>query len=392
MRAGGQPSSPIRFSYALAAWTIAVSAITILVWLRPHSHTVYTIYVEAGRHWLQGLSAYAAQTPDVYRYGPVDTVLFAMFGLLPDAIGGILWRWLGVALMIGGFAYACRTFYPHWSRTTATERQWLWLLILPLSIASLHNGQANLHMLGLLLIAVSAVPSGRWNLASVCLAAACFLKLYPISLAMLLIAIFPLRLGPRFALALVVGAALPFLAQSPGFVLDEYRAWLGVLAADERLPGTSSAYRDVTQLLHNAHVSITHAQFLIVQVATGLLAAVLCLIARWRLRWAADRLAPFAYALGTFWMLLFGPATESSTYVLIAPLAAWLVVDAIHGRMSRTSAILVLVGSGLVHAALVSSFFPFGRAVHDSGLQPLGVLLIAGGYLFDRLRPESTDA
>ena len=205
MKAINRTSAPIRLSIAPAAWTIAVAALTLLVWLRPQMHTVYTIYSDAGRHWIHGSTAYEFSAEhDVYRYSPIVTVLFTALGSLPDAVGGILWRWLGVALMVGGFAFACRTIYPHWAQTNATDRQWLWLMILPFSIANLHNGQANLHMTGLLLIAAAAVARERWNLAAVCLAAACFLKIYPISLALLFVAIYPFRLGPRFAVALAL--------------------------------------------------------------------------------------------------------------------------------------------------------------------------------------------
>ena len=391
MSARSRPDpSPIRFSLPLAAWSIAVLSMTILVWLRPQSHTVYGIYAEAGRHWLQGITAYLSEPVAAYRYSPSVTVVFSTFGSLSDAVGGVLWRWLGVALLVGGFAFACRTVDPQRAQRSAAERQWLWLLLLPLAVANLHIGQANLHMLGLLLIGVAAAQCERWNLAAVCLASACLLKVYPISLAMLLLAVFPFRLGPRFAIALVVGAALPFLAQSTDFVCGEYRTWFEAMAADDRMSIAQGSYRDLALLLRNLQVPITRGQFLIVQVATGAAAAILCLITRGPLGWSRERLLPFVYAVGTFWMLLCGPSTESSTYVLVAPLATWLVVDALRGRMSRTCAGLVLVGAGLVHVALFASLFPFGRAVHDLGLQPLGVLVLAVGYLIDQLRPLAT--
>ena len=385
-------SLPIRPTMALplAAWTIAVVVMSVLVWFRPHAHTVYIYYAEAGRNWTQGICSYEHEGIVYsfgYRYCPTITVLCALLGHLSDAVGGILWRWLGVALVVTGFGYACRTIHTHWADTSPTERQWLWLLILPLCIANLHNGQANLHLLGLMLIGVAAVQSGRWNLAAVCLAAASLLKIYPVSLALLLIAIYPWRLGPRFAIALAVGAALPFLAQSTDYVLSEYRTWFSIMVEDDRFGTGCTLYRDLAQLLYLAHVPITRAQYLIIEVAAGAAAAAVCLIARWRLGWSAERVVPLAYALGTFWMLLCGPTTESSTYILVAPLAAWLVLDAIHGRMPLLCRVLVIAGSVLVHAALFSSIFPFVRTVHNLGLQPFGVLVMATGYLIDRFGP-----
>ena len=393
MKAANRTHAPNRHSIALAAWTIAVAALTLLVWLRPQMHTVYTIYSDAGRNWIQGICSVRDRRDRLlrseYRYSPIVTVFFTGLGSLPDAVGGILWRWLGVVLIVGGFAYACRRVYPHWAETTPTERQWLWLLILPFCVGNMHNGQANLHMLGLLLIGVAALRDERWNLAAGCLAAACFLKIYPISLALLLVAVYPLRLGPRFVLALVVGAALPFLAQSTSYVLDEYRTWFSIMADDDRFIAGRTMYRDLALLLQLAQVPITRSQYLILEAVTGIGAALACLVARWRLSWTSERMVPFVYAIGTFWMLLCGPATESSTYILIAPLAAWLVLDAIRGRMSMPSRVLVIVGAALVHVSLFSSAFPFGRAVHDLGLHPLGVLAMAIGFLIDRFGAAS---
>jgi hypothetical protein len=389
MKAANRTNSPNRRSIALVVWTIAVAAMTLLVWLRPQMHTVYTIYSDAGRQWIHGTTAYVSNWHDEYRYSPIVTVFFTTLGSLPDAVGGILWRWLGVALMVGGFAYACRAIYPHWAESSRTDREWLWLMILPFSIANLHNGQANLHMLGLLLIAVAAVRRERWNLAAVCLAAACFLKIYPISLALLFVAIYPLRLGPRLLVALALGTALPFLAQSTGHVLDEYRIWIEMMAGDDRFIAGRTTYRDLALLLQLAHVPIVRSQYLIVEAAAGVVAALVCLVARWRLGWTSERMVPFVYAIGTFWMLLCGPSTESSTYILIAPLAAWLVLDAFRGRMAMPSRILVIAGSVLVHFALFASAFPFGRAVHDLGLHPFGALVMAIGFFLDRFGPES---
>jgi hypothetical protein len=204
---------------------------------------------------------------------------------------------------------------------------------------------------------------------------------------MLLVAIYPMRLGPRFAIALFLGAALPFLAQSPGYVFGEYRTWFYLMAMDDRFIGGRTSYRDLALLLQNVQVPITRGQFLIFGAATGAVAAALCLIARWRLRWSDERLVPLAYALATFWMLLCGPATESATYVLLAPLAAWLVIDAVHGRMSMPCRVLVVAGGTLVHAALFSSLFPVGGFVHDLGFQPLGNLMMAIGFIIDRFGP-----
>ncbi|MCE9534352.1 MAG: DUF2029 domain-containing protein [Planctomycetes bacterium] len=371
----------------ILVWGIAIIVISTLVWLKPHSRTVYSIYANAGKNWIEGRDAYIIPAgtglPDNYRYSPLNSVGFTAFSYIPDRIGAVLWRWLGAALVLVGFGYACRTLDPTWKEKTDHQRQWLWLFLLPFCVANLYNGQANLHVCGLLLLGVAAAQDKRWSLSAVCLTLACLVKVYPVALVMLIIAMYPLRLGPRFALAMAVGLTLPFLAQSFQYVLDEYRTWIKVMAGDDRFSvehGTK--YRDFSLLLFRAGVPIDRAKFFILQAGSGIAAAIVCLNVRWRLGWSSQRSIWLGYCLGTFWMLLFGPATESSTYVLIAPVAAWLVMDALRGRFSPVATCFIICGGGLVHVGLFSSWFPFYRIVHAFGVHPLGALMMTIGYLF----------
>ena len=73
---------------------------------------------------------------------------------------------------------------------------------------------------------VTAVAVGRWNLASLCVVLACLVKAYPVSLALLLILLYPRRFAGRFLLLLAVFAVLPFLCQAPGYVCCQYHDWV----------------------------------------------------------------------------------------------------------------------------------------------------------------------
>jgi hypothetical protein len=198
---------------------------------------------------------------------------------------------------------------------------------------------------------------------------------------MLLIALYPRQLGPRFVFALVIGLGLPFLAQSPEFVWSEYRQWATIMIGDDRFYESGTSYRDLSQILQLAHVPINRAGFLVLQIVLGVMAALTCLLVQWRRGWEAQRLVRLTYFLGTFWMILCGPATESSTYVLLAPVAAWLTMSALRGEFPAVAKGLIVFGFACVHLALASSAFPFGGRVHDLGLHPLGALAMLLGYL-----------
>src|SRR4051794_33837879 len=76
---------------ALLVWTAILLAVCGRGLFSPRANSVYPIFAEAGRHWLEGADLYHP-VGDIYRYSPFVAALFAPFGRLPDALGGTLWR------------------------------------------------------------------------------------------------------------------------------------------------------------------------------------------------------------------------------------------------------------------------------------------------------------
>src|SRR5262249_9785489 len=142
----------------------------------------------------------------------------------------------------------------------------LFLLIVPLSVGSLNNGQSNPLVIGLLLAGVAAVAGERWWLASACVALACLFKLYPVAVGLLLAVVYPRRFAGRFAVALVLGLALPFPLQRPGYVAAQYAGWLDHLRRDDRtiLP-LALWYRDLRLLCHVWGIPLSAKGYVLVQ-------------------------------------------------------------------------------------------------------------------------------
>src|SRR5262249_44686668 len=152
------------------------------------------------------------------------------------------------------------------------QRGILFLLLVPLALGSLNNGQPNLLLAGLLLAAVAAAAHGRWALCAACVALATAVKVYPLALGLLLAAAYPRRLGGRRPLALALLAGLPFLLQEPGYVARQYGLWLArVATTDEarRYWPAAMAYRDLWLLLRLAHVPVPLGAYQALQLAAG---------------------------------------------------------------------------------------------------------------------------
>jgi hypothetical protein len=297
-------------------------------------------------------------------------------------------------VLLGGLAWWLRSGLP--VTPTARQQAAVFLLVVPLALSSLNNAQPNPLVTGLLLAAAAGAVTERWSAAALCAALATAVKVYPLAVGLLLAAVYPRRFLPRLVLALAVLAALPFLCQRFGYVAAQYAAWYERLReGDEsrKYWPLHMAYRDLWLLFRLAHVPISSRGYVGVQLLSAGGCALLCLAARWR-GWPRRTLLLAVLTLGSCWMTLCGPATESCTYVLLAPTLAWGLVRA-EPRPSGSGAAPPLpdgrgsagsVGSVVAYGLLLVSVLAgaFGRAaaqrVHALGLQPLGALAFTAGF------------
>ncbi len=373
--------------WAVTVWLVVVATVCARAVVQPRVRSLYPTWSAAGGDWLAGAPLYRntwEQHLDQFRYSPLAAALFAPFHLLPEGVGGALWRLLNAAALLGGFAGWLRTVSP----TPLTARHWgaLFLLVAPLALSSLNNGQPNLLIAGLLLAALAAVTREGWALAAICVAGAAALKVYPLALGLLLAAAYPRRFAPRLALALAALAALPFALQQPGYVAEQYRLWFERLRDNDEARRSwplHMAYRDLWLLFRVWRVPVTPHAYLGIQLVTAAGCAAVCVAGRLR-GWARPRLLTAALTLCTCWMMLCGPATESSTYVLLAPPLAWAVLNA--GRQPWPLRAPPALAWGLLVVCVLAGLFRNTARFHALGLQPLAALLFALGSLATTLR------
>src|SRR5207249_4467291 len=104
---------------------------------------------------LAGHNLYTLTQYDVYRYSPLVAAAFVPLGSLPDWLGGVLWRLLSAAVYLSALAWWGRTMMqpraplpggqPDLRDAAAMDRTglaWLFLLVIPLSLDNLNNGQS----------------------------------------------------------------------------------------------------------------------------------------------------------------------------------------------------------------------------------------------------------
>jgi hypothetical protein len=369
----------LHFRFMLAVWIVLGLLMCLRTAVWPKRNSVYPIFSDAGHGWLAGTDLYDLHfwqlQIDEYRYSPIVAAAFVPLGLLPDNVGGVVWRLVNMAVFIGGVVAFYRVIAPGRGRLGLASVTCIGWLLLPLALPSLNNGQANPVVIGGVMLAIVAADRGWWNLAALALAGPILLKVYPLAVALLLLLIYPRQLGWRLAAVLVLGLALPFALQEPGYVARQYEMWFAKLVQEDRSERIiTETYRDFWLLIRWAHLPLPHRLYLPLQLAVAAAIAAVVLLGR-RRGWTARDVLLHLFHLGCCWMILFGPATENSTYILIAPTFALAVWEGFaQPRPLWTRGLLAAIVCIFVGSAVLTAM-PDGRN-WAYPLNPLATLLL----------------
>jgi hypothetical protein len=357
----------LRDAIVVVLWAGVLVGICIRIGLVSRDHDVFATYADAGRKWMSSQPLYSYTRGFVY--SPLIAALFVPFSWFPLWLGGIVWRLLTASVFLAGIFYWLKE-----ESAIPKSQHWLvFLLILPLSLGNFNNGQVNPLIIGLLMIAIISAHRSSWTISAVCLGLTVYLKIYPLSVALLLVLLYPRQLAWRLFVTLLLMGALSFFLQQPGYVLEQYQRWFGTRAADDRRMNMNIAPRDFAMLLKAIHINLSSRMFLVLQLLAAAFAAGACIYGRTR-NWSEDRLLVAVFTLGTCWMLLFGPSTEDATYAMIAPPIALALAQTqripgwMRSLICSSYAVLLL---GLI----LNAFFGLKKTAYTMSVQPLGALM-----------------
>jgi hypothetical protein len=354
---------------AMIFWCAILIGICIRIGLVARDHDVFATYSDAGRKWINSQPLYSYTRGFVY--SPLIAALFAPPSLLPNWLGGILWRLLTVSVFVAGIFCWLKD-----EPEIPQSRHWLvFLLILPLSFGNFNNGQVNPLITGLIMLALVSAHRRQWTVSAICLGITAYLKIYPLSVALLLVLLYPRQLAWRLLVTLLLMGVFSFVLQNPAYVLEQYQRWFGTRAADDRRMNMDIAPRDFAMLLRTLQINLSSRIFLVLQLLAGIGAGAVCIYGRVQ-NWSEQRQLTAVFALGTCWMLLFGPSTEDATYAIIAPPLALALVQTPSQRMTGWMRILVFSSYAVLLIGLaLNAFFRLKKTPFTMSVQPLGALI-----------------
>jgi len=366
---------------AMGLWAVALVVSAAHVWKKPHAGTVYKDFEAGGARWLASQNLYPKV--DEYIYSPFAAAFFAPFAMLPDRAGGILWRALAVTVYAMAFSAWLKR-----GRGTAPECAALaWIFLLPLSVGDVFNGQANPLVIGLLMLAVVECRREHWIGAALSVAFATYFKVYPLSIGLLLAVLHPRKFPGPLVLALAGIFVVSLVLQQPDYVLKQYGNWVHTLGQDPRRTlNYFGTYRDFWLLLRVLRVPISVQGWAILQALSGAGVAGWLYVTQ-RRGASAEQLDFLLLTMGTCWMLLFGPATESATYVIAAPP---VVLASLRWRgQPRFLAGAIACYALLLGSQMLSSWGHQYQNAFTHLIQPLAVLIFAATLIASSRRSSS---
>jgi alpha-1,2-mannosyltransferase len=321
------------FKGAVGAWLLFGLIVGIVVAVQPDKHTVTPEYRQASEKWWKADPQKSLYNDDQggYLYLPQAAILYTPYQLLPKRVGEPLWRLTGLALLAFGLWRIARLLDPE-----QKERLFLvaTLLIIPSALSSARNGQVNLPLAGLMLLAVAEMALSRWNYATLWLLLSILLKPIALAPALLAAACFaPLRVRLLGGFLLCLAGA--YLHPSGSFVTAEYHHfWAKLTLAGQ--PSIGERFSDFFGMLwhwglHPAPMIISGCR------ALAALATFFFALLAMRCFRGSQVLQAFAVMLlAALYLMLFNPRTEENSFVMLAGFTALLAArDFLTGEMQR---------------------------------------------------------
>src|SRR5450631_2325329 len=97
---------------AIFFWFTILAFISVRVFISPEGKTVYPIFSSSGRLWWSGDDLYepfrTKAVQNGYRYSPTFAILITPFAMLPDSVGGMLWRLASAGALLASLFWLAR--------------------------------------------------------------------------------------------------------------------------------------------------------------------------------------------------------------------------------------------------------------------------------------------
>ena len=203
---------------ALLAW-ILIATFCVIQSLITSRFNNYLIFENSSRNLVNQTSLYVAYPNfhfDANHYGPIFSLFFFPFSLLPNALGLFLWN-----------IFNCIILFKAIDTLPIKEKNSIYYLAIPSFVAASLSEQFNPAMGAFIVLSYTLLNKNKGLWSTMLIALGAFIKLYGIvGLAFF----FFVKDKKRFVLYLLMWSIifflLPMLFSSPTFIIASYKEWL----------------------------------------------------------------------------------------------------------------------------------------------------------------------
>ena len=363
------------------AWLgwLALFLVTAGMIMAGSNRSVVSAYRTAALSWFAGQGLYDGLGTGGFTYLPQAAILFAPFAMLPQTLGEVSWRLVD----IGVFALGLRSFAGiGYERTGKNLFPLMTLIAIPLAWDCARNGQATLIMTGFMLLAIADMARCRWWRAVLWLSLSVAMK--PLSIVLVLLVMATDRpMTWRLLPGMAAVALFPFLAQSPGYVLQQFASFLQNSTTAAHVGVVVQGWTSPFSAMRLVGVDLAEQTQTTIRIVAAFGTLALCFLVQ--RRYARERSAIYLYSLAALYLILFSPRTENNTYIMLGPSIAvflslaFLVEKRIGQGVFLSCLVAVLIGGRPINA--------FAHHTEISWVSPLMAACFAV-YLFFRLYTE----
>lgn len=255
---------------------------------------------------------YPNEYGDLFKYSPTFAAMMGIFAYLPDLPGLFLWNLLNLSIL----TYALTTI----KQINNVNKLVLFLFILPELILSTQNSQSNALLAGLTILVYGNLEKGNNTLATLCIVAGLFIKVYSI-VGFLLLLLYPNKLRSLLTLLLwfVLFFLMPLLFIDPGELIGQYRNWYALLVTDLNASNGMSLFAYTQPLFPVADY----------KTLTMILGITLLFVPMLNYSMTGSGLFKIQYlSLLLIWMVVFNHKAESPTYIIaMTGIAIWFFTN-----------------------------------------------------------------
>jgi len=191
----------------------------------------YVIFKQSYFHLIENKDLYQLYPQehwDLYKYSPTFSLFIGLLAYLPDFLGLLIWNLLNAFVL----------FFALWKLPFSSDKKriWAFLFLVIELVTSLQNAQSNGLMAGLIILAFVYLEKKNIAIATLCIVATIFIKLFGI-VAFALFLFYPNKLKSALYTIgwILLLAVLPLILISPEQLTFLYKSWGNLLQNDHSI-------------------------------------------------------------------------------------------------------------------------------------------------------------